>query len=283
VKELVRKHLPRSAWRALALVKYWALDLVDALLRRRDPMVPPRRLVFTGGGDFNEVGNAFLGHFRELCQLRPDENVLDVGSGIGRMAVPLTSYLSSRGSYDGIDIVPTGVRWCTKTITPRHPNFRFHLADVRNQEYNPRGGVTAADYRFPFADASFDFVFMTSVFTHMLPREVENYLDEVHRVLRPGGRSFITWFLLNEESKRLIDEGRSSFDLRFSVDGCRTINKSVPEEMIAYEEERVLDFYSRRGFVDTKIAYGEWCGRSAFLSFQDICVAGKAVSSVDAF
>ena len=41
-----------------------------------------------------------------------------------------------------------------------------------------------------------DVAFLTSVFTHMLPEDVEHYLDELARVLKPGGRTLITWFLL---------------------------------------------------------------------------------------
>jgi SAM-dependent methyltransferase len=132
---------------------------------------------------------------------------LDVGSGIGRMALPLTRYLSERGTYDGIEIVPSGVKWCRKAITPRHPNFRFHEIDVYNLEYNPKGRLKADEYRFPFPDASFDFMFLTSIFTHMLPRDIENYVGELGRVAAPGARCFITLFLLNEESRSAIRKG----------------------------------------------------------------------------
>ena len=82
---------------------------------------------------------------------------------------------------------PKGIAWCQENITPKHPNFRFQVADIRNKEYNSGERFAASEYEFPYEDASFDFVLLTSVFTHLLPNEVENYLSEIQRVLAPGG------------------------------------------------------------------------------------------------
>ena len=120
--------------------------------------------------------------------------MLDIGCGIGRMAVPLTRYLNEQGSYEGFDIVAEGIDWCTKKITPKYPRFSFHLADVYSQKYNPEGTFSASEYPFPFKDESFDLVFLTSVFTHMLPPDVENYMKEISRVLKRNGSCLITFF-----------------------------------------------------------------------------------------
>jgi predicted SAM-dependent methyltransferase len=40
---------------------------------------------------------------------------------------------------------------------------------------------------FPFAAATFDYVFSAHVLEHLFPPEAEDCLREVHRVLRPGG------------------------------------------------------------------------------------------------
>jgi len=98
------------------------------------------------------------------------------------MAAPLTRYLHEKGAYDGLDIVKQGVDWCNKHIHRRHPNFNFHHADIYNKQYNPNGKLRATDFRFPFPDDSYDFVFLTSVFTHILVDDVEHYTDEIRRV-----------------------------------------------------------------------------------------------------
>lgn len=271
----LRRALPRS-WRRLGRRAF--LVVADAGDRwfGRDTLRPPPTLMFIGGGDYEAVGNEFLAHFRTLGGLEPHHRVLDVGCGIGRMAVPLTRYLTPEGSYDGFDIVPHGIAWCRRRISRRFPNFRFELAPIRNSDYNPEGALTATQYAFPYADRAFDFVFMTSVFTHMLPDEVDHYLRETARVLAPGGRCFITWFLLNRESRDLIGEGKSTLPFLHVLGDCLSTDATVREQAIAYDEERVRGMYAACGFVcRAPIAYGSWCGRAHCLTYQDIVVARK--------
>ena len=274
MKHLLRRILPRPLRRAIAAGVYPLLIAADAA--RDGPLVPPSALITVGGGDFVEMGNQFLGYFREIGGLDPDDRVLDVGCGIGRMAVPLTRYLSNAGSYEGFDVVPHGIAWCQRRITPRFPNFRFRSVSVRNDDYNPNGSIRAATFEFPYPDASFDFVLLTSVFTHMTPDGVENYLREIARVLRPGGRCFSTWFLLNDESRALLARGKAALDFRHALGDCLTTNSAIPEEAIAFDEARIrARFGSLKMTVDEPIRYGHWSGRAQFLSYQDICVARK--------
>jgi SAM-dependent methyltransferase len=282
LKALLRKIVPAPLWRQLSLIKYRLLLRLRVQAMRRQPLpsdhplVPPENLNFVGGGDFLAIGNEFLTLFRDLGGVKPDDRVLDVGCGIGRMAVPLTTYLSAKGSYEGFDIVPHGIEWCTTNISARFPRFKFQLADIRNKWYNANGKVGAGEYRFPFADASFDFVFLVSVFTHLLPGEVENYLSEISRVLKPGGCCFASWFLLNAESLPLIEQGRSTLNLRIPIEGGLTLNAEAPEETVGYRQEVVAGLYAKhRMDVTPTVNFGSWCGRTEFLSYQDIYVARK--------
>lgn len=275
---LIRKafhSLPRRVQSVLRIAYALPFDVVDGALGRRDPLTPPRRLRFVGDGDYTGIGNQFLQYFVDLGGLRPSDSVLDVGCGVGRMAAPLTRYLDADGRYEGFDIVPAGVDWCRGNITPRHPQFHFQLADIRNPEY--RGGTQhAADYRFPFDDASFDFAFATSVFTHMRPAEVRQYVSELGRVLRPGGRCLVTCFLLNGESLALIASGASSLAFVHELDGFRTTDLGTPEAAIALPEDAVRTCFDDAGLViEEPIRYGSWSGRQNFLSAQDILIAHK--------
>lgn len=253
--------------------------ILRPLFEERDDgndMIPPKSLSFVGKGDFVKIGREFRRHFIELAQLRPEHRVLDVGCGIGRMAIPLTEFITPAGGYWGFDIVKKGIDWCQERITPKFPNFQFRHSDVYNKHYNPGGSEHACDYRFPFEDDFFDFVFLTSVFTHMVPVDLENYLREITRVLKPGGRCLITFLLINEDSAGLIRAGKSDLDFVHEMDGYFTTKPADPEAAIAYDEAAALAFFDKCGLtVELPVRYGSWCGRNTFLSYQDILIAGK--------
>ena len=105
---------------------------------RRDRLTPPRRLEFVGHSDFAATGDEFLAHFVELGGLQPDERVLDVGCGIGRMARPLAGYLSRDGLLRRLRRQPRRHRAGAGGATGATPNFRFQVADLFNARYNPR-------------------------------------------------------------------------------------------------------------------------------------------------
>ena len=251
-----------------ARLRGWAMDVLSAIRGRRKPHLPPRRLqAAVGGGGFESVGEKFRRHFIALGGLEPHHDVLDVGSGSGRMAYALTDWLT--GTYEGFDIVPEAVAWCQQHITRRHPNFHFQVADIRSDRYNPNGTYEAADYRFPYDDDSFDFAFLTSVFTHLQRAAVDNYVAELARVLRPGGRCFATYFLINEEAVRLMG-GTGQF---VEQDGQLVVDEQVPERAVAFREEDVRDIHDRHGLPIEAVHYGSWCGRAEHASFQDITVS----------
>jgi SAM-dependent methyltransferase len=260
---------------ALRLTVFPIEAVLETLHLNLDPLKPPRRVDPNAAGDFVGIGSEFRNYFIELGGLRPEHSVLDVGSGCGRMAVPLLDYLTS-GTYDGIEIMKKSVTWCRRAITARHPNFRFHHADVLNREYNPKGCAKAEEYRFPFPERTFDFVLLTSVFTHMLPASAENYLREIARVLKPGGRCLITWFLLHETSRKLCTNEKSQLNFQFDFGDYRSTHKRIPEYAVAYEEDFVISLYLRNSLVPRLPPYyGLWCGRERGVSFQDIIVATR--------
>jgi SAM-dependent methyltransferase len=242
------------------------------------PLVPRVEDMFDGPAsleEFKHNGEEFLKIYKEVSRLQPDEKMLDVGCGIGRKTLPLTQYLNGGAVYEGIDISKTGIDWCRAKVTPRFPNFHFQQIDVYNKYYNPRGKYQASEYKFPFPGESFGFVMLGSVFTHMMPDSLENYLSEVYRVLERGGRCLITYFLLNEESLGLIEAGSSTLDLRYVFDKYRTISREVPEEAIAFDEGWIRDLYRKVGLKVIRLDYGSWCARENYLSYQDLILAVK--------
>jgi len=262
---------------AIRRLVYLPSDLALHVRRRRTgALTPPKGLVAVGPGDYESIGAEFLDYFVRLGQLAPDHRLLDVGCGVGRMAATLTTYLSSSGSYEGFDVVPSGIEWCQANITPRHRNFHFRTVDIFNKTYNPHGRVRAEDFEFPYPSDSFDFVFMTSVFTHMMADAVERYLHETVRVLRRGRRALITWFILNPESKALIHDGSSRMSFPHARGVLSLMDEKLPEMNVAFEESFVRDAYARAGMrISEPIWWGGWCGRHDHLSFQDVVIGEK--------
>lgn len=257
----------------------WVWDMLHP--RRHDDadLLPPTRLMFDGSqneADFRRDGAEYLRYFVDLGGLQPKHRVLEIGCAIGRKALPLSRYLDANGSYDGFDIVAVGIDWCRRNITPRYPNFRFQQADVFNSLYNEPGRMRASEYQFAFGEASFDFAFATSVFTHMLPDDLTNYVGELARVLAPGSRCLASMLLLNDESVSCIDAGKGALTLRHPVGICRTEVAAVPEAAVGYPEAVVRALFASKGLsVVEPIHFGSWCGRERGLSFQDIVIAER--------
>lgn len=246
----------------------------------RDPLTPPADLVTLVGSTtaehYHAVAEEFFRHFVELGGLGRRDDVLDIGCGSGRMAVRLARHLAPSARYVGFDVVPEAVAWCSTEVSPRYPNFDFHVANVQNSFYSPGAAAPAAQYHFPHPDESFDFVFLTSVFTHMLPEDVDHYLAEISRVLRVGGRCLATFFLATGQSLELLRDGRGTLPFPHQFDGYRLHSADSPEFAVCYDEQVVLDLFGRHGLVVSGApAYGNWCGRAEATSYQDIVVATR--------
>jgi SAM-dependent methyltransferase len=216
-----------------------------------------------------------MGYFVELGRLRTTDRVLDVGCGPGRMAVPLTRYLATMGRYEGFDVTPRAVEWCRGAISSRYPSFRFQVLDVQNAFYNPGGAERGSALRWPYDDASFDFAIATSVFTHLRPDDAAAYLDEIGRVLRPGGRLVATYFLLDEESRALIEAGSSRYRFAHGEDPAWSDDPGVFEAAVAYDAAFVKDRHDASGLPIVSRHRGAWSGGDESLTWQDLVVARR--------
>jgi SAM-dependent methyltransferase len=247
-------------------IVYGPLDAVERLIGRRDALTPPRRLQYVGRGDFRVIGARWRDRLVHNHGLGPATDFLDIGCGVGRIAVALTGTIET-GSYRGFDIVPEGIRWCRKEITPRFPAFEFELADVRNRQYNPSGAVPAEEYVFPYGAECFDLAVAASVFTHMRPDATRRYLAEAARVLRPGGRLVSEFFLLDAIAVDLLGHGRTAFALDHEFtdpSGVRFLGSDarVPEYNLAIHEEDLRQMAAEVELEVAGIEFGRWSGRA---------------------
>jgi SAM-dependent methyltransferase len=241
------------------------------------PTPSPDR-IFTGDLDdltgFRQNGIDTLRSLVQLAGVRPNSRVLEIGSGIGRVAVPLTQWLST-GSYVGIEVVMQGVAWCHEFIARTYSNFQFIHLDIHNEFYNPTGRGSVADAGLPCEDAAFDVVFLNSVFTHLGLEDTIAYLSEIARVLEPDGRLWGSWFLVEREVGAAVLDGRSRVPLGWTDgNGVYYANDRKGTVAVAYDEELVYNLLSDVGFQIGSTYKGDWLsGRSRIDGgFQDLII-----------
>jgi SAM-dependent methyltransferase len=125
---------------------------------------------FAGFTDLQHVDQVVRAHTgRSLTEM---EDVLDWGCGCGRV----TQHLARAGVVRpaGADIDPENIAWCID-----------HIPDARFERL-------ALDPPTPYPDDSFDAVFGLSVFTHLTEADQFRWLEELRRILKPGGVLAVT-------------------------------------------------------------------------------------------
>ena len=255
---------------------YLPVDTLDTITGKRHKFQPPKGKIFIGsGGDFIQIGKDHLNLLIKYTGIKEDSVIWDIGSGIGRTAIPLTDYLNAQGKYEGFDVTKEGVDWCSKKITGDYPNFNFTYVELGNDLYN-NSVNSAVNYKFPYPPDFFDVSFLFSVFTHMQPDEVDNYLSEIYRVLRPGGKCLATFFVYNDELEKALNENLVSMSFDYDKGNYRLMNEKVKAANVAFKESYLKGLITNHGLKINNVIDGFWkTGRVGDDEFQDIYVLEK--------
>ncbi|MBV6631801.1 MAG: class I SAM-dependent methyltransferase [Alphaproteobacteria bacterium] len=131
------------------------------------------------GGQFEGFGQIQLDLLR-MFGLKDGISFVDLACGSGRTASAIAKH--HEVEYLGVDVVPDLIAYAAK-ITPEH--FRF---------------VISENFDIDAPDNSVDLISAFSLFTHLQHEETYLYLEEVARVLKPGGRivfSFLEFSMLS--------------------------------------------------------------------------------------
>ena len=269
-------YLPPPVRRASAGL--W-LDLIGLPTRLRDPARrgdPWQSLHNVGPGDFQQSGAGLLRDLVEFGGLRRGDHVLDIGCGVGRVALPLADYLDQTGGYVGFDISRRAVAGCRKRFARRRPDFEFVWLDVYNGDYNAGGSVAETHARFPCADGAIDLAFAASVFSHVRMETVRRYLAEAARVLRPGGRFLFTAYALTPERRSAAARGETGLALLPWGEGSMVMDPRSPERAIAHDAEALTQAIEAAGLrLAGPWRAGAWAPGGGPGGWQDIWVAEK--------
>lgn len=220
-------------------------------------LLPPPHMRYCGP-DFRDDA-VFLGSARaearrlvEDFQITDATHVLEIGCGPGRLPIGLVAESVPVGGYDGVDIDRAAIAWCRRYLTRRHPSFRFHHIDARNERYNPDGREMDDSFRLPLTDGTYDLIYLHSVFTNMPETDVEVYCREFRRLIRPGGTVFLTGFI--EEGVPPVTVNPEDYHIR----------STGPMNVVRYEREFFLSLLCKPGFEVADFSYGtELGGQSA--------------------
>ena len=178
-----------------------------------------------------------------------------------------------------VDVSAGMISWCQRHLQARLPTSHFTWVDVYSPDQNPGGSIEGATFVFPYADCQFDAAVVSSVFTHIMPDEIERYISELARVLKPDGRCFITAFLFDEEAEAAVARGATIFDFRHRVGPCLTFDYEHPEAGIACNKDWLLGLVDRFGLEIDMIRSGTWRFVRSYEIFQDYVVTTKRKSS----
>jgi SAM-dependent methyltransferase len=165
----------------------WLEKLVGELLveQRGFCILPPAELrLHVGARDsaanFWNQGRNSSARVIEVFGETPPGRVLDWGCGSGRTLYWLYARPAWREAYRGCDLDGEAIRWLHKK----------HGIDAVS--------VCGAEPPLPYADGEFAGLFSFSVLTHIPPERHCAWYQELHRVLAPGGRAYVT---LNGDSR----------------------------------------------------------------------------------
>jgi SAM-dependent methyltransferase len=165
------------------------------------------------------VAEEILTDLGNICQGKsPGEMcVLEIGCGAGRVTRALARFF---GEVHAVDVSGEMVR-LAKQALQHHPKAFVYQNNGKDLAVVP--------------DIPFDFAFSSIVFQHIPSREIiENYVSEVHRLLRPGAL------------------------FKFQVQGGSEMDPTAPDDTwlgAPFSERQAIDMAFRCGF-DPRYRYG---------------------------
>ena len=179
-------------------------------------------------------------------------SIVEIGCGIGRRTHVMRDFrfhdVRFTGNYLGIDIDPKMIAWCKANFDER---FEFVLSSHTSEAYLNTDAEKDKYYVVPRADSSVDFVFSTSLLTHLLEPEVKNYFAESARILKPGRIMMMSCFAIDFKPKKLND--RYTFPHRMGPAYVESLE--VPEAAVAFESEWLIATAKDAGFESAEILH----------------------------
>jgi SAM-dependent methyltransferase len=190
-----------------------------------------------------------------LCKL--NSNIVEIGCGYGRKGVHLAKFQIQgerfTGTYLGIDIDPELLAFAKKSLPA--PQFRVQQTAHISKTYMSKNELTekgaGGETHIDCPNDSQDLVFSTSLYTHLLEKEVDNYTRESYRVLKPGGVMQMNIFCLDYFKDAGLLGSRWNF--QYQIGPAYVESKEYPEAAVAYTADYLKELCKSIGFSRTEI------------------------------
>lgn len=167
-----------------------------------------------GPGNFEFIGRAELDLLIEEG-LRPTQTLVDLGCGIGRLAIHAIPYLDG-GHYIGIDISDTFLA-----------AVRQRLADLTAASRCRVQWMKQSTDDFALSDHSVDMICAFSVFTHLEHEDGFRYLKSALRIVKPGGKFVFSCLPIELPAAQKIFRTEASMNLAARWERLRNVVTSV--------------------------------------------------------
>jgi ubiquinone/menaquinone biosynthesis C-methylase UbiE len=186
-----------------------------------------------------------------------------------RQAEMLARLLADQPGPARVLDVGCGDGFATSVAAQRNPEHRFAGLDwsARTLAQARERGVTVLraglDTRLPIRSASLDVVIMSEVIEHLV--DTDSAIEEVHRVLKPGG----TMLLSTPNLAAWYNRGLLAFGVQpvFSEVSLRSVYGRPGSQVAGH-----LHMFTRRALVEFLASYGLTCVRVEGARYHDVPV-----------
>jgi SAM-dependent methyltransferase len=163
--------------------------------------VVPRELYTGDWSAFKTQEEAYNKAFDQLSSIehiKSCNKILDIGCGPGRLALGLINNNASIEKYVGVDVNKTAVDWCSSNLTTLNGNYEFFYLNKYNARYASSNSTENSSYfDIDAFKNKYDLVYLYSVFSHLVPDDLIEYLNVFKNLLEPNGVVYTTIFVGN--------------------------------------------------------------------------------------
>ena len=126
---------------------------------------------------FSLSGTVYAGRFIQAASLRPEDRVMEIGSGLGEILIASQRRIGAAQPYFGIDLSYQMVWRARRGLESRRPSLHF---------------LVASALQMPFRRQSFDVVLLSHVVKYLTDPQLRQVLAQARDLLSPGGR-IVLW------------------------------------------------------------------------------------------